>query len=241
MRKRIPIAAAALLLAVGIAAASTVRTVTYRVEEMNSAGQAQKLEAAVKAVPGVLETAADPSARLLIVRYDRARCSVVDIGEAGLDAGFTMNPVTSGKGQGGQGKAKTTSALMDFQQVMQQTHEFIQKDRYGIVRNLMPAMKLRSDALLAAEKQAAGYKSAGGQNPYYLAQQLSKAVNDLAAAADAKDKGRVDSLFPRVKQAYHALAKAENFDDQVATPEPVGEKPKSIEQELKEKLQELTK
>ena len=242
MRKARFVCAAALLLAAGVATLAAVRTVTYKVEEMTPA-QAQKLEAAVKAVPGVLDTAADPGARVLIVRYDAAKCSVVDIGEAGLNAGFSMVPVTPGKGGAAQGKAKTTSAMTDFQQVMQQCGEFIEKDRFGIVRNLMPAMKLRRDTLLSAEKQAASIlkRGTGAESPYALTQQLSRSVDELAAAAEARDRARVQSLFPKVKKSYHALAKAENFDEAVSTPEPVDQKPKSIQDELKEKIQELMK
>lgn len=243
MRKGRWVFGAALLMAASVAALAGLRTVTYKVEGMSTAAQAQKLESAVKGVPGVLDTAADPGAKVLIVRYDGAKCSVADIGDAALNAGFSVVPVVPGKGQPGQGKAKTASAMTEFQQVMQQCGEFIEKDRFGVVRNLMPAMKLRRDALLSAQKQAAALtkQGTGAGSPYALAQELSKAVDELAAAGEARDKARVESLFPKVKKSYHALAKAENFDEAVSAEEPVDKKPKSIQEELKEKIQELMK
>ena len=74
-----------------------------------------------------------------------------------------------------------------------------------------------------------------------LERALQLEVDNDAFYGEARDKARVESLFPKVKKSYHALAKAENFDEAVSAEEPVDKKPKSIQEELKEKIQELMK
>jgi len=146
------------------------------------------------------------------------------------NAGFTLSPV-EGVGQAGQApKAKMRTVLMDFQQVLGQTKEFLDKDRYGIVRNLAPAMKLRRDEILGFEK------TSGQANTQQLALALSRQVDRFAAAAEAKDRNAVRADFPEVNKAFKALAEAHSFDDVIAPPVvPVDQQAKgSIEDQLKD-------
>jgi trehalose/maltose hydrolase-like predicted phosphorylase len=111
---------------------------------------------------------------------------------------------------------KAKVVLTDFAQVQNQTLEFIEKDRYGIVRNLAQAMKVRRDAVLSFEKATAPTRRAAGQaNTLQLAQNLSAAVDKFVTAAEARDKAAAKGTFRAVAQSFKALADARNFDDLV--------------------------
>ena len=127
--------------------------------------------------------------------------------------------------------------IREFAQVLGQTKEFLDKDRYGIVRNLAPAMKLRMDAILTFEKSVAPDRSPAGQaNSLQLAQALSRNVDKFTAAAEARDKGAVNATFPNVDKAFRSLAAARNFDDLMAPPVTAPGQPSkdSIEQQLQD-------
>lgn len=230
-----------------VAASAAVRTATLRVESMNTRAEADKVSAALKATPGVLEVAADPSAHIVMVRFESSKTTVLDISDASAEAGFPASVLSGGtSGQTVQVTAqRSLDAMKDFDQVLVQTREARQGGRYGLVRNLMPAMKLRCDAVVAAEKAsaAAQKRSATGSTSYNLAVSLSNSVASLAAVAEKKDRAKVDQQLPQVKEAFQKLAKANNFDEMVAPAEPAGAQgqQKSLTDQLMEKIKDLAK
>ena len=234
--------AVCLALALGVASQAAIRTVTLKVESMATREAAQKLTAALKAVPGVQDAAADPSARIAMVRFDSARTSVLDIGDAAAEAGHPATLLTGAAAGNPQAALdRSLENLKDFDQVLAQVREARKDGRYGLVRNLMPALKLRADAVVAGEKAVARTRGRSTTNPYDLALALSRSAASLAAAGEARDKPKVDQLLPEVRQAFKKLADARNFDEAVAPAETAAAQPKSLEEQLLEKLKSLAK
>lgn len=205
-------------LLVSCAVLATVKTSAFRVEGMKNDVAVRRVTDAVKAVRGVQDAVGSASSAVLMVRYDNAVANAIDLSEAVGNAGYTLSPVEGSGGQANKGanQQRAKVVLTDFAAVQNQTLEFIEKDRYGIVRNLAQAMKVRRDAVLSFEKAAA--QTAGQVNTRQLAQNLSAAVDRFAAAAEARDKAAAKDTFRAVAQAFKALADARNFDDLVAPP-----------------------
>jgi hypothetical protein len=174
-----------------------------------------------------------------MVRYENAVANALDLEEAVGNVGYTL---TSVEGPGGQATKepnlkKAKLVLTDFAQVQSQTLEFIEKDRYGVVRNLAQAMKVRRDSVLSFEKATAPTRLAAGQaNTLQLAQNLSIAVDKFVPAAEARDKATAKDTFRGVSQAFKALADARNFDDLVAPPLTTPGQPST--QSIQEQLQD---
>ena len=239
MRRVVKLLTMLVTLLVSVAVVAAVKTSAFRVEGMKNDVAVKRVTDAVKSVRGVQDAVGSAGSAILMVRYDNAVATAVDLAEAVGNAGYTLSSV---EGAGGQAPKevnlqKAKAVLSDFAQVQNQTQEFIEKDRYGLVRNLAPAMKLRRDAVLSFEKAAVTAKPAAGQaNTLQLAQNLSAAVDKFAAAAEAKDKAAAKDTFRYVAQSFKALADARNFDDMVAPPiAPAGQPGKeSIEQQLQD-------
>ncbi len=238
---------ACLSLVLCVAASAAIRTATLRVESMTTDAAAQKLTSALKASPGVLDAAADPSSHLVLVRYDSAKTNVLDIGDVAAEAGFPTSVVASGTTttHGAQAAtARSTEALKDFDAVLTQTREARKEGRYGLVRNLALAMKVRADAVMSAQKAmgtAARQKTSVGASTYDLTVALSRAVATFGSAAEARDRAKVDQTLPNVRQAFQKLAQASDFDAQVAPAETAGQQQKSLTDQLMEKIKDLTK
>lgn len=222
-----------LLLSVGTLAA--VKTAAFRVEGMTTDAAAKRVAAAVKTVPGVQDAVGSPGEAILMVRYDNAKANAFDLAEAVNGVGYTLSPVEwspskDPAGTKGASAMKTKTVLTDFAAVLSQTKEFVDKDRYGVVRNLAPAMRLRRDAVMAFEK------TSGSANAQQLAQSFSREVDRFAAAADARDKAAVQADWGALNKAFKALAEANNFDDVVAPPVVPADQQtkKSIEDQLKD-------
>lgn len=211
------LAVAVVLLASGSVLAA-VKTSAFRVEGMKNDVAVKRVTEAVKAVRGVQDAVGSASSAVLMVRYDNAVANAIDLSEAVGNAGYTLSPVEGSGGQAPKGAnlQRAKVVLADFAAVQNQTLEFIEKDRYGIVRNLAQAMKVRRDAVLSFEKAAA--QTAGQVNTRQLAQNLSAAVDKFATAAEARDKAAAKDTFRAVAQSFKALADARNFDDLVAPP-----------------------
>ena len=208
-------------LLVSCAVVAAVKTSAFRVEGMKNDVAVKRVTDAVKAVRGVQEAAGSASSAILMVRYDNAVATAVDLAEAVGNAGYTLSSVesTGGLATKEPNLQKAKAVLTDFAQVQNQTLEFIEKDRYGIVRNLAQAMKVRRDAVLSFEKTAAPTRRAAGQaNTLQLAQNLSIAVDKFVTAAEARDKAAAKDTFRAVAQSFKVLADARNFDDLVAPP-----------------------
>ena len=226
-------------LLVSCAVMAAVKTSAFRVEGMKNDVAVKRVTDAVKAVRGVQDAVGSASSAVLMVRYDNAIATAVDLAEAAGNAGYTLSSV---EGSGAQvtnkpNLQKAKVVLTDFAAVQNQTLEFIEKDRYGIVRNLAQAMKVRRDAVLSFEKAAAQTKLAAGQaNTLQLAQNLSAAVDKFAAAAEARNKVAAKDTFRAVAQAFKALADARNFDDMVAPPITTSGQPST--QSIQDQLQD---
>jgi copper chaperone CopZ len=224
---------------VSCAVLATVKTSAFRVEGMNNEVAVKRVTDSVRAVRGVQEAVASASSAILMVRYDNAVVSAVDLAEAVGNAGYTLGSV---EGSGGQAPKdpnlqKAKVVLTDFAQVQNQTLEFIEKDRYGLVRNLAQAMKVRRDAVLSFEKTTAPTRRTAGQaNTLQLAQNLSAAVDKFVTAAEARDKAAAKDTFRGVSQTFKALADARNFDDLVAPPVTTAGQPST--QSIQEQLQD---
>jgi hypothetical protein len=230
MRRAGMLFAVVIALLASMATFAVVKTSAFRVDGMTDDVAVRHVVAGVKTVRGVQDAVGSASSAILMVRYDNAVTTAVDISEAVANAGFTLSPV-EGVGQVGQApNAKMRAVLLDFQQVLSQTKEFLDKDRYGIVRNLAPAMRLRRDGILGFEK------SSGQGNTQQLALTLSRQVDRFAAAAEARDRNAVRADFPEVNKAFKALAEAHSFDDLVAPPVVPADQQakKSIEQQLED-------
>jgi copper chaperone CopZ len=218
-----------LALAVALAPWAAVKTSAFHVDGMKNDVAAKRVTDAVKALPGVQDAVADPANGILMVRYESTKVSSVDLAQAADGAGYSLGAVETGAAVSPAGKEtadhKAKAVLTDFAQVYIQASEFVDKDRYGIVRNLAPAMKLRRDAVVNFEKGDLSSKAKGSATgPYQLAQGLSKAVDDFAASAELKDKAQMKAKLPAVKQAFKALADARNFEELVAPSVAVKEK-----------------
>ena len=211
--RRAALALAVVALVVSGAALAAVKTSAFRVEGMKNDVAVKRVTDAAKSVRGVQEAVGSASSSILMVRYDSAVASAIDLEEAVGNAGYTLVPMDgAGKPPKDTNLQKARAVLSDFAQVEKQTQEFIEKDRYGVVRNLAPAMKLRRDAIMSFEK------AAGQAKTLQLAQNLSAAVDKFAASAEARDKAAAKDSFRAVAQSFKALADARNFDDLMAPP-----------------------
>jgi copper chaperone CopZ len=235
------IVAVALALALAVAAAG-VKTTTFRVEGMRTDADVLRVRTALKALPGIQDFAADPRTQLIMVRYDSGRSGVIDIADALDAAGYTLSPY-EGTGVGTtvtqESEKKAREVLQDFSVVLAQTKEAIQKERFGLARNLALAMKVRRDAIVSFEKsQVSPRTKQPATGPYQLALNLSRAVDEFGAAAEGRDKAQVQARFPAVNQDFKALADARKYDDLVAPPEPQTKQDenKSLQQQLEDKV-----
>jgi copper chaperone CopZ len=227
---------AGLLLALGALGAQ--RIATFRAESMDSAAAAQKLESELRALPGVLDTATDPSARIVMVQFDDTKTSVMDISDAAASGGFSLAGVgASAKKELNAAKKASMEAFSDFSLVLDQTREARAKGRYGLVRNLTPAMKLRQAAL------ADQVQRSGTAKERQLSSELSADVAALAKAAESKDKPGVDAALPKVRMKFNHLAKLAGYENEVAPPVQTqpGSPAPSLKDRLMERVKELTK
>lgn len=223
---------AGLLLTVG--ALAVQRVATFKAESMNTAAAAQKLESELKAVPGVLDTATDPSTRMVMVQFDDTKTSVMDISDAAASGGFSLVGVgASTQKEMNAAKKASMEVFSDFSLVLDQAREAHAKGRYGLVRNLAPAMKLRQAAL------ADQVGKSGDAKEKQLSSELSTEVAALATAAESKNKPGVDAALPKVRMKFNHLAKLVGYENEVAPP--VQTKPGTPAPSLKDRLMEKIK
>ena len=239
MRRMGTLLVAVVTLLVSGALLAAVKTSAFRVEGMNNDVAVKRVTAAVRAVSGVQDAVGSAGSAILMVRYDNGVASAVDLAEAVGNAGYTLNSVEGAAGAAVQGSTdqKAKAVLTEFATVLNQTKEFLEKERYGIVRNLAPAMKLRRDAVLSFEKSVAAVRLPAGQaNTLQLATNLSKAVDKFTTSAESRDKVAAKANFPSVNQAFKALADARHLDDLVAPPVTTPDQPS--QQSIQEQLQD---
>ncbi len=227
---------AGLLLTMGALGAQ--RIATFKAESMDTAAAAQKLESVLKAVPGVLDTATDPSSRVVMVQFDDTKTSVMNISDAAASGGFSL--VTMGastKKEMNAAKKASMEAFSDFSLVLDQTREAHAKGRYGLVRNLAPAMKLRQAALADQASRS------GNAKEQQLSSELSTEVAALVTAAESKNKPGVDAALPKVRMKFNHLAKVAGYENEVAPPVQTqpGSPAPSLKDQLMEKIKGLAK
>ena len=227
---------AGLLLTVGALGAQ--RIATFKAEAMDTPAAAQKLESELKAVPGVLDAATDPSSRTVMVQFDDTKTSVMDISDAAAAGGFSLVGVgASTKKEMTAAKKASMEAFSDFSLVLDQTRAAHAKGRYGLVRNLAPAMKLRQAALADQVQRSANAKEE------QLSSELSADVAALVTAAESKNKPGVDAALPKVRMKFHHLAKLAGYENEIAQPVQTqpGTPAPSLKDRLMEKIKGLTK
>ena len=236
-------------MAVGLTVFGSVQTGVFRVDGMDTDEDMRRVSASLKRTPGVVDALGDYRSQVVIVKYDDAKVRARDLYEAVDIAGFSLSPLDSPTGsQGTPVKNKTAKVLADFNSALSQTRTALEKEKYGLVRNLALALKVRRDAVTGLVKTAPPVKKGktaepglvGGANS--ATQQLSKAVDAFAAAAEARNKAQVKDLFPTVKKAFRNVVEAYDLDAMIAAPTGTGtrtgkEAPqpeKSLEEQLKE-------
>ena len=219
-----------LLLLVAVSTLALVKTTAFKVEGMNSEAAFQKVKGALVKTSGIQEVVGDPKAEVVMVRFDTGRANIMDIEDAVDSAGFTLGDINTkqvGKDQQPpEARRQTRLAFTDFNQVLNQTREALKEERYGLVRNLALAMKVRKDNILALQKKAAPpmdkkKKAAPAIPPAELAlnQEFSRSVDGFCTAADARDKEKVNETLPDVRRSFRKLAEAKNFGDYFSPPQ----------------------
>ncbi|MGC8732959.1 MAG: hypothetical protein ACP5RC_11995 [Halothiobacillaceae bacterium] len=169
-----------------------------------------------------------------MVQFDDTKTSVMDISDAAASGGFSLVGVgASTKKEMSAGKKASMEAFSDFSLVLDQAREAHAKGRYGLVRNLAPAMKLRQAAL------ADQVQRSGDAKERQLSSELSADVAALATAAESKDKPGVDAALPKVRMKFNHLAKLAGYENALA--QPVQTQPGSPAPSLKDRLMEKVK
>jgi copper chaperone CopZ len=219
---------ATVFLMVGVLASAAVRTAAFRVDGMNSEDEVRRVTTSLKKTPGVSDAVGDSKSQVVMVKYDDAKAKAADLAEAVDIAGFTLAPLESKDPKEAE-NAKAAAAMGDFNSVLGHTRQAMEKDRYGLVRNLALAMKVRKDAVVALTKPAPPKPKGKPVAPppsAALGQKFSKAVDDFAAAAESRDKVKANALFPPVKQTFRKLVDSYDLDSLLAAPTAVSAAPK---------------
>ena len=100
---------------------AVVKTSAFRVEGMKNEVAVKRVTEAVKAVRGVQDAVGSASSAILMVRYDNALASGIDLAEAVSNAGYTLSSI-EGTPQAGQGtNQKAKAVLTEFALVLGQT------------------------------------------------------------------------------------------------------------------------
>lgn len=239
---------AAVCMMVALAASAAVQTGAFRVDGMDNDEDVRRVATSLKRTPGVIDAIGDAKSQVVLVKYEDSKARARDLYEAVDIAGFTLSPLDSQTGSGDAVKGRTSKALADFNSALSQTRTALDKEKYGLVRNLALALKVRRDAVTALVKTAPATKKGKTVAPGLVGsantatQQLSKAVDAFAAAAEARNKAQVKELFPTVKKSFRNVVEAYDLDSMIAAPTgtatqkektaPVPEK--SLEDQLKE-------
>jgi copper chaperone CopZ len=211
---------AAVFLMVAVLASAAVRTAAFRVDGMNTEDEVRRVTTSLKKTPGVSDAVGDPKSQVVMVRYEDTKAKAADLTEAVDIAGFTLTPLET-KNPRESENTRAAKAIGDFNSVLGHTRQALEQNRYGLVRNLALAMKVRKDALVALSAPAPPKSKGKPPTPpsgNALGQQFSKAVEDFAAAAEALDEAQVNALFPPVKRSFRKLADSYDLDSLLAAP-----------------------
>lgn len=243
----------AVFLMAALAASAAVQTAAFRVDGMDSEDDVRRVTASLKRTPGVSDAVGDAKSQVVMVRYEDTKVRAKDLAEAVDIAGFTLSPLDAQGGAKNPEQARIAKVLGDFNSALGQTRGALDKDRFGLARNLALAMRVRRDAVVALAKAPAPKVAKGkhakpapmGPNEA-LTLDLSKAVDAFTAATEAREKVRAKELFTPVKRAFRKVVEAYNLDEMIVITPPQPRDEKSTKQapqpekSLQDQMRELS-
>lgn len=209
MRKSF-VVAALVLISLGALAAEVT---TLKLKGVHCAMGARAVEKALKGAPGVVEARVDLEKAEAEVTFDEKKTGVDALVAAVKRSGYEAEAAEShGCPLVGH------RAVDDFHKVLHKMHTAVRDGKASMLKDYLPEMKAKRDALVRAFGQMAKHAGTEAEGESARAREamaatLSRSVDALDSAVNGKARPAVDKAFEKVHEDFYKILGALNVQE----------------------------